>query len=98
MGMSSGRSSQDVQRLTQEVGRVKRHIDQVMAELAEARERIPDTDQIGQSLHPAPPDQRRDLANSCIALQLALHDTSRWAHEVAERTQAWQGPPGADAA
>ena len=98
MGLNSGRTSQDVQRLTQEVDRARRQIDRIIAELADARDRIPDPDEIRRSLSPAPPDQRRDLANSCIALQLALGDTSRWAHEVAERTQAWHASPGADAA
>jgi hypothetical protein len=96
--MSSGRNWQDVQRLTQQVASVKRHIDQIMAELAQASERIPDPAEFSRSLPPVPPDERRDLANSCIALRLALHDTSRLVREVTERTGPHHAPPGANAA
>jgi hypothetical protein len=79
--------SDDVHRLSEEVNHVRQHIDEAMAELAKAKERIPDPRQIEAQFSPAPAERRRDLAYSCTSLELALEDTKRWARDLAEKAQ-----------
>jgi hypothetical protein len=80
-------STDDVARLSQEVDRVRHCIDEVIADLVKAKERIPGPGEIIRQFSPASDEQRRDLFYSCTSLELALQDTRLWAHDVAEKAR-----------
>lgn len=80
-------STNDVAHLSQEVDRVRHCIDEMMADLAKVKERIPGPGEIIRQFSPAPEERRRDLFYSCMSLELALQDTRRWAHDVADKAQ-----------
>ncbi len=86
MGIKIDTDRTDVHGLSEVVGRVRRHIEQAIEELARIRERIPDPSQIREAFAPAPLDERRDLSNSCVSLELALEDTKKWARRLADKT------------
>lgn len=78
-------STDDVARLSQEVNRVRHCIDEVMADLAKVKERIPGPREIISQFSPASEEHRRHLFYSCTSLELALQDTRRWVHDLADK-------------
>jgi hypothetical protein len=76
--------------LAEELARVKRHIDQALLELADARSRM--------TFQPVPMDADRpagpresELATLCISLDLALADSVASAQRLADKVRkAWK--------
>jgi len=73
--------------LSEEIERVKRHIDFAVSELSEARDRMaaPAPDTAGQDW--VTPSEN-EMANLCISLELALADSVVCAQRLAEKLQA----------
>jgi hypothetical protein len=99
MGIKIGTRYPDAQHLSEELDRVRHCIDRAMEELARVKEFLPDPARLRALLTPAAPDDRRDLSNSCISLELALEDTRTWARRLADQAARRSGPtaPPADA-
>lgn len=68
--------------MSEELDRVKRHIDHAIFELTEARERMDAKSSLRRSIPSVP---SRDLANLCISLELALADSVSSAQRLAEK-------------
>lgn len=68
--------------LTEELDRVKRHIDLAVFELTEARSRMTAA---GAARSKGLPSSQGDLATVCISLELALADCVAWAQKLAEK-------------
>ena len=85
MGIKISTRYPDAQHLSEELDRVRHGIDRAMEELARVKEYLPDPARLRALFSPAAPDERRDLSNSCISLELALQDTRTWARRLADQ-------------
>jgi hypothetical protein len=91
-------SRTDARQLAEGVDSTRRHLDEVIAQLSETRQQIAGPDRLPQLLTPATVDERLDLANACISLELALQDAQKWARKVAKLTRGQHGPDRAEPA
>src|SRR4051812_22957562 len=97
MGIKISTRYPDAQHLSEEVDRVRNGIDRAMAELARVKAFLPDPATLRALFSPAAPDERRDLSNSCISLELALEDTRTWARRLADQAARRDGEGAAAA-
>jgi hypothetical protein len=86
MGIRIQSENEDDARLTHRVDRVRLHVEQTVAKLAEVVRSIPEPDTVRRALTNAGADVWHELSNSCTSLELALADTLKWANRIAATT------------
>jgi hypothetical protein len=88
----------DVGQLAEGVDSTRRHLEQVAGQLAEVARRIAGPERLPGRLSASTAEERLDLANACISLELALQDAQKWARKVAEGAGGWRAGDGGGSA